>query len=136
MSSIATWYPWLKAVHVTAAIISLSGFLWRWVLLMRGSNRMANRWMRVWPHVNDTVLLASAIGLASLAGVAPWRDAWLGAKVVGLLLYIGLGMIALRHARSASQRRWAGVAAVGTFGFIVAAAWWKSPLGWLTPLLR
>lgn len=136
MTDPAAWYPWLKFLHRTLATLSILGFVTRWVLSMRGAAVMAHPAMRIWPHLIDTGLLASAIALAVLASVSPWGDAWLGAKVIGLLAYIGLGMMALGRARGSRSRLIAGIAAIAVYAQIVACAIAKSPWGILALTLR
>jgi len=129
--SIATWYSVLKHVHVTCAVVTLALFLLRGAWMMRGSPRLAARWVRVVPHVVDTVLLASAITLAVIIGNAPVTHGWLTAKVIGLLLYIVLGTIALKRGRTRAIRIGAFFAALAVFGYIVSVAVTKSPWGLL-----
>ena len=57
-----------------------------------------------------------------------------GAKIVGLLAYIGLGMLALKPGRPLALRGGAFVAALATFSWIVSVALSKNPLGWLAGL--
>lgn len=59
--------------------------------------------MKVLPHVIDTILLASAIGLVLVTKQYPGYEMWLNAKIVALLLYIVLGLIAFRFARNRGQ---------------------------------
>jgi threonine/homoserine/homoserine lactone efflux protein len=61
--------------------------------------------VRVVPHVNDTLLLVAAIGLSIVLQQYPFVHAWVTAKVLGLLAYIGLGMFALRRGRSKAPAR-------------------------------
>ena len=135
MTALAALYPTIKLVHIGCVTLSLSGFVLRWLLTLRGAPRPARRWVRVLPHLVDSLLLASAITMAVIAGVAPLRDAWLTAKLLGLLAYIALGMIALRHGRTRTQRAVAGVAAVGVFGYIVTVALTRSPWGMFAALV-
>jgi uncharacterized membrane protein SirB2 len=89
---------------------------------------LAQRWVKIVPHVVDTVLLASALFLAWQLGAEGTRG-WLAAKVVALLAYIVLGMIALKLGRTPAVRAAAFAAALATFGYIVSVAVTKSPLG-------
>ncbi|NBS56528.1 MAG: regulator SirB, partial [Betaproteobacteria bacterium] len=50
-------YAALKAIHVTSAILSISGFAARGVLMLAGSPLLKTRFVRIAPHVVDTVLL-------------------------------------------------------------------------------
>ena len=72
--------------------------------------------------VVDTVLLASALWLCWLLREYPFADSWLSAKVLGLLVYIGLGTIALKRGRTPRVRAAAFVAALAAFGYIVWVA--------------
>jgi uncharacterized membrane protein SirB2 len=125
-------YLAIKHLHVGAAGVSLALFVlrgaWRW----RSPERLAARWVRVVPHVVDTVLLASALWLAWQIGrgAAPW----ITAKVVALLVYIVVGSIALKRGRTPGIRAAAFFGALATFGYIVSVAMTKSPWGALASL--
>jgi len=123
------WYITAKAIHVACVTASIIGFVARYDLARRGSALVRHRSMRVAPHVNDTLLLAAAIVMLWAGGLNPVALPWLSAKIVGLLLYIGLGMVALRHGRTAEVRRAAFLAALVTFAYVVAVALNKSPFG-------
>jgi uncharacterized membrane protein SirB2 len=127
-------YEALRHLHAGCAAASIAGFALRYALMLRGSPLLGARLARVAPHVVDTVLLASAIALAWMAGAVPGRDDWLTAKVVGLLVYIGLGTVALKRGRTLRARAVAGLAAIVVFGYIVSVAITKSALGFLQPL--
>jgi uncharacterized membrane protein SirB2 len=80
------------------------------------------RWVRIVPHVIDTLLLASGIGLAVLIQQYPLVHGWLTAKLIALILYIGLGTLALKRGKTRGQRIAAWVAALLVFGYMVAVA--------------
>jgi uncharacterized membrane protein SirB2 len=124
-------YLAVRQVHVTAAALSITLFVLRAAWLASASGRVQLRWMRIVPHVVDTVLLASALWLAWQLGVEGTRG-WLWAKVVALVVYIGLGSVTLRPGRPARVRMMAFVAAVATFAYIVSVAITKSPLSVLS----
>ena len=124
-------YSLLKAIHVTAVAWSLALFVLRAIWRMRDSPRLAERWVRVVPHVVDTVLLASAIALAIMLENYPGTHAWLTAKVVGLVAYIVLGSVAIKRGRTPAVRGVAFVAALAVFAYIVSVAITKSPRGFL-----
>ena len=124
-------YVFLKHLHVACVILSITGFCVRGVLHMRKSALAGRRWMRILPHINDTLLLAAAIGLAALLGHYPFVHDWLTAKVFGLIAYILLGALALRPGRPAAVRVVSGLAAVCVFGWIVSVALTREPPGWL-----
>jgi uncharacterized membrane protein SirB2 len=127
-------YLAIRQVHVTAAATSITLFVLRAAWLASGPGRVQLRWMRIVPHVVDTVLLVSALWLAWQLGFEGTRG-WLWAKLAALVVYVGLGSITLRPGRPARVRMMAFVAAVATFAYIVSVAITKSPLSVLS-LLR
>jgi uncharacterized membrane protein SirB2 len=123
-------YAWIKALHVGSVALSYCGFVARGMLMIRASPLIGARWVRVAPHVVDTVLLASAIALAVMSRQYPFVEPWLTAKVLALILYIGLGTFALRRGRTMRSRVGAWIAAQAVFLYMVAVAVTRSPLVW------
>lgn len=117
----------IKLIHVVTALLSGAGFLVRGLLMLRDSPMLATRLLRVAPHVNDTVLLAAAIVLTINIQQYPFVRGWLTAKVIALVVYIVLGMIALRRGRTRFVRAVAFAGALVAFGYIVAVAVTRSP---------
>ncbi|MBI3918780.1 MAG: SirB2 family protein [Betaproteobacteria bacterium] len=115
-------YGTLKLAHVACVIGSYALFLTRGIWMLQESPRLQQRWVRVVPHVVDTFLLASAIAMVVMSGQYPFVAGWLTAKVVALIAYIGLGMLALRRARTRGSRLAAWVGAQAVFIYIVAVA--------------
>ena len=104
-------YLVLKYLHVGAAIVSYCLFFLRGIWMLTDSPLLARRWVRIVPHVNDTVLLIAALWLTTVIGQYPGTSGWLTAKVAGLIVYVLLGMLALRHGRTKRVRAAAWVAA-------------------------
>jgi len=75
--------------------------------------------VKITPHVVDTVLLVSAL-------VAAWLLFWrhgahpdfLTVKIVGLIVYIGLGLVALRFGKSRGLRVSAWLLAILVFVYV------------------
>lgn len=120
-------YPAVKAVHVTCVVVSYALFFARGVWMILDSPMLSRAWVRILPHVNDTLLLTAAIALAWMLQQYPFVEAWLTAKVLGLVAYIGLGMIALKAGRSRPLRIAAWIAAQLVFFYIVAVAVTRNP---------
>ena len=85
------------------------------------------RLLKMAPHVIDTVLLTSALWLAWRIGQYPFVNSWLTAKVLALLLYIGLGMRALGRNTPPAQRPAYFAAALLSVAYIVGVALTRSP---------
>ncbi len=122
-------YAALKALHVGSAVLSITGFTARGVLMLKGSPLLQASFVRIAPHVIDTVLLSSAIALAWLSGQYPIAQAWLTAKVVALLAYIVLGAVALRHGPTLRVRAIAFFLALCTVAYIVCVALTRQAAG-------
>lgn len=120
-------YLLLKHLHMSFAALSGALFLLRGLWMLRDSPRLRQRWVRIVPHVIDTVLLASAVTLAIRSAQYPLAQPWLTAKVGALLLYIVLGSVALKRGRSKPVRATAFIAAMATFAYIVAVALSRNP---------
>lgn len=112
----------LKTVHISCAASSYILFFLRGIWSLNGSTIMRQRWIKIVPHVVDTLLIVSAITLAFSIHQYPFVDAWLTTKVIALLLYIGLGFVALRYGRSKTVRLSAWIMAQLVFTYIVLVA--------------
>ncbi len=122
-------YAAIKFVHVACAVLSIAGFAWRGLLMLRDSPLLRARPVRVLPHIVDTVLLLSAGVLAWKSAQYPFVEPWLTAKVLALVAYIVLGTVALKRGRSQRVRVVAFALALLTAGYIVSVALTKSPWG-------
>ncbi|MFZ2296235.1 MAG: SirB2 family protein [Polaromonas sp.] len=115
-------YLAIKHLHVTCAVLSGSFFLLRGIWMLGDSPMLQRRWVKVVPHVVDTLLLASALVLVFWSGQYPFVQTWLTAKVLALIAYIVLGTIALKRGKTKGVRTFAFFAALATFAYIVAVA--------------
>jgi len=121
-------YTLLKQLHLATIALTLTLFVLRGVWMMADSPRLQARWARIVPHVNDTLLLVSGIGLAVLLQQYPLVHGWLTAKFFALIAYIVLGTFALKRGKTRGQRIVAWIAALLVFGYMVAVAIAHDPL--------
>ena len=121
-------YTLIKIIHISSVITSFLFFFIRGIWLINDSPTLRMRWVRILPHVVDTILLTSAVALAYKIQQYPISDPWLTAKVMGLLVYIGLGMVAIRFGKTRTIRIRAWIAAQCVFAYIVGVALTKSPV--------
>ncbi len=121
-------YLFLKQIHIACVILSATGFCVRGLWMINRPQLLTLRWVRVAPHLVDTLLLASALGLVFQAGISTLQQPWMVAKIAGLLLYIVLGSIALKRGRTRAARISAFAAALATLGYITIVAFTKSAL--------
>jgi uncharacterized membrane protein SirB2 len=130
-------YATLKLIHISAVGVSFTGFTARGIGLWCGAPWVRHPLTRRLPHVVDTVLLLSALGMLWMAHLSLWALPWLRGKLLGLLVYIALGVIALSPARGEAPLKagavpvlaWTGALAV--YVYIVSVAITKSARGLL-----
>ena len=85
--------------------------------------------LMITPHIIDTVLIISAIMLFTRSGLDLMATSWLQAKIIALIVYIALGLVAFRFAKATPVRLLAWLAAILVFGYILSVAVSKNPLG-------
>ena len=124
-------YAAFKHIHLLTVAISLGFFVLRGVWMLSGSALLQKKWVKILPHIVDTLLLVSAIGLMFQIGQYPITDGWLTAKLLGLIAYIVLGTIALKRGKTQGTRILAFVAALAVVAYIVGVALRHNALSWL-----
>lgn len=123
-------YLALKHIHLVFVALSLLFFILRGLWLFTSSPLLAKKWAKILPHAINTFLLASGIVLALHLGVSPGSQPWLLAKIIALVVYIGLGVATFKVAnRGLSTAFW--LAALVTFAYMVIVAVSKNPLGFM-----
>lgn len=115
-------YDLLHWTHAGLAVLSGSGFLVRGTWRLLGSPLADLRAVRVLPHVVDSLLLLLGVTLAVWSQRSPFDHPWLLAKLLALLAYICLGLVALRFARTVIVRAVAFSGALACFGYMLAVA--------------
>jgi uncharacterized membrane protein SirB2 len=115
-------YPWLKALHVGAVMVSGTLFAARGLAReLRLGIAMAAP-VRYASYTIDSVLLIAAIGLVVVLAGHHIRLDWVVAKVILLPVYVVLGSFALKRARTDSLRRISFALALLTFAAIYSIA--------------
>src|SRR5262245_13727805 len=123
------FYPQIKWVHVFAVIASGSLFALRGAGVMAGARWPMWAPLRYLTYTIDTVLLTAALMLATILHQYPFVHGWLTVKVLLLVVYIVLGTLALKRARSPRARAICFVAALLVYLFIISVARAHQPLG-------
>lgn len=123
-------YAALKLIHQTCVAASAVGFVIRGAISLRRERaERLPKLARIAPHLIDSLLLLSALGMVWQLGAGVLGQPWLQAKLLLLLVYIGLGSLALSPRRPRRTRGVAFVLACLSFAGIVASALSKHPLG-------
>lgn len=122
-------YLTIKHAHMTFAVISICLFMLRASWSVMESPQLQRRWVKIVPHLNDTLLLSCAIYLMTASGQYPFAQGWLTAKLLALFAYIGVGTFAIKRGKTAGSRLLFSLMAVAIFCYIFAVAITHSP--WL-----
>lgn len=123
-------YMALKHLHLLTVAISITLFVLRFFWKWRASPMINKRWVKITPHINDTVLFATGIALVVMFKLYPLlgMDSWLTEKLFGVIIYILLGYVALgKKTQSWNIRTLAFVLALGCLYLIVKLATTKIP---------
>lgn len=114
-------YMSLKHIHLLSIALSVFLLTLRYILMMMDSSVLHKKWLKIMPHIVDTVLLASGITLIFITGFIPFTPAapWLTEKITCVLVYIALGFIALKLGKTKLIR---SIAFFGALGWLYWAA--------------
>ena len=127
-------YSMVKNAHVFFVVASGAFFVVRGLWALMDSPILSSKWVRILPHINDTLLLCFAVALMAMLGQYPIVDSWLTAKVIGLLLYIAFGTLAIKRGKTKQIQVISFALALFCYGYMISVAITKQPegfLGWL-----
>jgi uncharacterized membrane protein SirB2 len=115
----------LKSIHVMLAYLTVIGFVVRGIWSLTDSAWRSQKWVKITPHVIDTLLLVIGVAMAVQLSISP-VEGWLAAKLAGLLAYIGFGVLTMR-ATTARMKTLGFIAALASVGYIFAVAFARDP---------
>lgn len=123
-------YLALKHLHLTFVVLSLLIFFVRGVWLFINSPMLNKKLVKIAPHVINTIMLVSGVVLAVHLGMKPGAHPWLMAKIIGLVVFIilGVGAFKVRH-RLLQKILW--LDALVVFAYIISVAITKNPMGFI-----
>ena len=128
------FYPQIRQFHIFLALLSGALFALRGAFALGGA-----RWPMALPvkwtsYAIDTALLTAALMLLTILPGAMFANGWLTVKVILIVVYVVLGIFAMRPARTRRTRALCYALALLTFGAIYSIARAHHPLGILLRL--
>lgn len=111
-------YMALKHSHMLFIVLSVSFLAVRFLLSLKAPALLQNKFFKIAPHVVDTFLLLTAVGLMVTIQQYPFQTPWLTDKLFGLFAYIGLAVMALKG--RTLLMRWVGF--LGALSWLVLVA--------------
>jgi uncharacterized membrane protein SirB2 len=130
---VEAFYLEIRTVHIAAVMLSGSLFFIRALC----GNLLGAAWtmstpVRYLSYTIDTTLLTAALMLMTITHQFPFVTPWLTVKVLLLVVYIALGMYALKRAKTRTARLAFSAAAIAVFLFVVSIALTHNPIGALS----
>lgn len=114
-----------KHLHMTLAVISVALFTFRFALTLMQSAQLNKKWLKIAPHIIDTLLLALGVAMAIKLAINPLEQLWLGEKLLAVVAYIFTGYYTLKLARNRPMQIIGYLGAMGWIGLIVRIAMTK-----------
>jgi len=127
-------YLTIKTIHMTCALISFTGFLFRAYLMVIESRWLNHKLVLITPHVIDACFLLSGGTMAFMVNFGIFNQLWLTSKVGLLMLYLLFVGIALNRGKTKQIRIGAFFMAIFTFVYIVGIAVNKTSISWFALL--
>jgi len=118
----------IKTIHLVTIVATFSLFFIRGVLMLQDSHHLQQKWLKILPHIIDTLLFLSGITLVILIQQYPMVHTWLTAKFFAVIAYIILGNIALKLGKTKRIRLIIWLISLGVFAYIVMVALTHSAL--------
>jgi uncharacterized membrane protein SirB2 len=107
---------------MTIAVISVGLFTLRFIWTLMESNKLDRKWVKIAPHVIDTLLLGLGIAMAVQLSINPVEQLWLGEKLLGVIAYIFTGYYTLKVARNRPMQILGFLGAIGWVMLVVRIA--------------
>lgn len=126
------FYPQIKHAHMGLALLSGSLFALRGLLLSLGARWPDAAPVRYFSYAIDTALLVAALVLLAILPPGLFANGWLAAKLALIVVYVVLGVFALRRGRTPLVRAVCYVAALLVFVQVYCIARTHDPLGALS----
>lgn len=117
-----------KHLHMTLAVLSISLFTLRFIWTFANSSRLQAKWVKITPHIIDTLLLTFGVVMAVQYSINPIEQLWLGEKLLAVVAYIFTGYFTLKLARNKPMQIIGYLGAMGWVMLIVRLAMTREPL--------
>lgn len=112
----------IKILHLTFVLLSIASFVGRVFLAEKHPEMLEQKWIKIGPHIINSLLLITGITLVFQGQWLSGQYGWIIAKIIVLLGYVGLGMVAIKRQGDLRWKAFAGAVACFTYIVVVAAS--------------
>ncbi len=109
----------MKHLHMTLAFISIALLTLRFAWTLLNSAQLEKKWVKIAPHIIDTLLLLLGIGLAVKLSINPFEQLWFAEKLLAIFAYIFTGYFTLKLAKTKLMQVIGYLGTLGWFMLIV-----------------
>ncbi len=120
-----------KHLHMTLAVISVALFTLRFIWLLLNSDKLNRKWVKISPHIVDTLLLGLGTAMAIKLAISPLEYMWLAEKLLAVIAYIFTGYYTLKVARNRAMQIFGYLGAMGWIILVGRLAITKQPIFFL-----
>lgn len=119
-------YVLIKMLHAVLVLAVGGLFLWRLFLMLTNAPRQNGKVPTMLAHIFSFGVLGTGLGMVALYGSMP---AWVLAKLVFLFVFIALGVIAFKRAKTRTLQLVMSGLALLTYAYLISVAVTKVPAG-------
>ena len=101
------------------AAISVAMFTFRFALLLTNPDKLKQKWLKITPHIIDTILLTLGIIMMVQYALYPGTYDWMAEKLLAVVAYIFTGFYTLKFARNRTMQI---VGYLGAMGWVILVA--------------
>jgi uncharacterized membrane protein SirB2 len=131
MTAPETWtmnYLFLKYLHIVCVAASFALFFVRGLWIMKAYPSAQEPWIRALPHVIDSLLLLSAVGMLVTAQRIEWAP-WMQVKLGLVVMYFGLAVVVFRAGTQRLHKTLAWLGGLLLFLYVTTIAVLQHPVG-------
>ncbi|WP_333877085.1 SirB2 family protein [Methylobacter sp.] len=110
----------IKSFHMIFILLSISSFVGRVYLAEKRPEMLEQKWIKIGPHIINSLLLITGFTLVFQGSWLSGEYGWIVAKLIALLGYIGLGIVAIKSQGDLRWKAFAGAIACFIYIGIVA----------------
>jgi len=104
------------------AAFSIGLFTLRFILLLLESKKLNSKWLKISPHIIDTLLFTVGVVMAVKLYINPLEQLWLAEKLLAVAAYIFTGYYTLKLARNRTMQIIGYLGAMGWVMLVVRLA--------------